>query len=51
MYSFIYLSIALMIFLVLFVLIGPELMIATLLFLCFLALMTIIGMIDEIKRK
>lgn len=51
MYSFIYLFIALMIFLILYVLIGFELMVATLLYLSFLALMTIIGTIDEIKRK
>jgi hypothetical protein len=51
MYSYIYLSIALMIFLIIYVLIGFELMVATLLFLCFLALITIVGMIDEIKRK
>ena len=51
MYSFIYLSIALMMFLIIYVLIGYELMVATLLFLCFMALLTIIGMIDEIKRK
>tara|TARA_R100000030_G_scaffold1913_1_gene1648 strand:- start:505 stop:660 length:156 start_codon:yes stop_codon:yes gene_type:complete len=51
MYSFIYLCMALMIFLIIYVLIGFELAVATLLFLCFLALLTIIGMIDEIKRK
>jgi type IV secretory pathway VirB3-like protein len=51
MYSFIYLCIALMMFLVIYVLIGYELMVATLMFLSFMALLTIIGMIDEIKRK
>lgn len=51
MYSLIYLSIALMIFLMLYVLIGFELMIATLLYLILLATITIIGMIDENKRK
>ena len=51
MYSFIYLSVALMFFLMLYVLIGYELIVATLLFLIFLANITIIGMIDENKRK
>ena len=51
MYSFIYLCIALMIFLMIYVLIGFELTVATLLFLIFLSCITIIGMIDEIKRK
>lgn len=49
MYSFIYLSIALMVFLMLYVLIGFELMVATLLFLIFLSLITILGTIDENK--
>tara|TARA_B100002019_G_scaffold287750_1_gene300249 strand:- start:8629 stop:8778 length:150 start_codon:yes stop_codon:yes gene_type:complete len=49
MYSFIYLSIALMIFLMLYVLIGFELMVATLLFLILLSLVTILGTIDENK--
>ena len=51
MYSFIYLSIALMVFLMLYVLIGFELMVATLLFLIFLSSLAIIGTIDENKRK
>jgi len=49
MYSFIYLCIALMIFLIIYVLIGFELMVATLLFLIFLSLITIIGMLNENK--
>jgi|TARA_R100000030_G_scaffold84135_2_gene67216 hypothetical protein len=49
MYSFIYLSIALMVFLVIYVLIGFELMVATLLFLLFLSSLTIIGMLNENK--
>lgn len=49
MYSFIYLSIALMFFLILYVFIGFELMVATLLFLIFLSLLTIIGLLNENK--
>tara|TARA_B100000287_G_scaffold128979_1_gene121040 strand:+ start:252 stop:401 length:150 start_codon:yes stop_codon:yes gene_type:complete len=49
MYSFIYLCIALMIFLMLYVLIGFELMVATLLFMIFLSCLTIIGMLNENK--
>jgi hypothetical protein len=49
MYSFIYLCIALMIFLIIYVLIGFELIVATLLFLIFLSLVTIIGIINENK--
>jgi hypothetical protein len=49
MYSFIYLCIALMIFLIVYVLIGFELIVATLLFLILLALITIIGSINEDK--
>jgi hypothetical protein len=49
MYSLIYLSIALMIFLIIYVLIGFELIVATLLFLILLALITIIGSINEDK--
>tara|TARA_R100000406_G_scaffold64996_1_gene45744 strand:+ start:186 stop:335 length:150 start_codon:yes stop_codon:yes gene_type:complete len=49
MYSFIYLCIALMIFLMIYVLIGFELMVATLLFLIFLSSITIIGMLNENK--
>ena len=49
MYSFIYLCIALMVFLIIYVLIGFELMVATLLFLIFLSLITIIGMLNENK--
>ena len=49
MYSFIYLSMALMIFLIIYVLIGFELMVATLLFLLFLSSLTIIGMLNENK--
>jgi len=49
MYSFIYLCIALMIFLMIYVLIGFELMVATLLFLIFLSSLTIIGMLNENK--
>ena len=49
MYSFIYLCIALMIFLMLYVLIGFELIVATLLFLIFLSCLTIIGMLNENK--
>tara|TARA_R100001509_G_scaffold163080_2_gene136535 strand:+ start:1310 stop:1465 length:156 start_codon:yes stop_codon:yes gene_type:complete len=51
MFSFIYLFMALMAFLMLYVLIGYKLIVATLLFLIFLANLTIIGMIDENKRK
>jgi hypothetical protein len=49
MYSFIYLCIALMMFLMLYVLIGFELMVATLLFMIFLSCLTIIGMLNENK--
>tara|TARA_R100000005_G_C4875315_1_gene129695 strand:+ start:304 stop:453 length:150 start_codon:yes stop_codon:yes gene_type:complete len=49
MYSFIYLCIALMIFLMLYVLIGYELIVATLLFMIFLSCLTIIGMLNENK--
>jgi len=49
MYSFIYLCIALMVFLIIYVLIGFELIVATLLFLIFLSLITIIGIINENK--
>jgi hypothetical protein len=49
MYSFIYLCIALMIFLMLYVLIGFELMVATLLFMIFLSCLTIVGMLNENK--
>jgi len=49
MYSFIYLCIALMVFLIIYVLIGFELIVATLLFLIFLSLVTIIGIINENK--
>jgi len=49
MYSFIYLCIALMIFLMLYVLIGFELIVATLLFMIFLSCLTIIGMLNENK--
>ena len=49
MYSFIYLSIALMIFLILYVLIGFELMVATLLFMIFLSCLTIIGILNDNK--
>ena len=49
MYSFIYLCIALMIFLIFYVLIGFELMVATLLFMIFLSCLTIIGMLNENK--
>lgn len=49
MYSFIYLCIALMIFLMLYVLIGFELIVATLLFLIFLSCLTIVGMLNENK--
>jgi hypothetical protein len=49
MYSFIYLCIALMIFLIVYVLIGFELMVATLLYLILITLITIIGSINENK--
>jgi len=49
MYSFIYLCIALMMFLIIYVLIGFELIVATLLFLLFLSSLTIIGMLNENK--
>lgn len=49
MYSFIYLCIALMMFLMLYVLIGFELMVATLLFMIFLSCLTIVGMLNENK--
>ena len=49
MYSFIYLCIALMIFLIIYVLIGFELMVATLLYLILITLITIIGSINENK--
>jgi len=49
MYSFIYLCIALMLFLILYVLIGFELIVAALLFLLFLSSLTIIGMLNENK--
>jgi len=49
MYSFIYLCIALMVFLIIYVLIGFELVVATLLFLILLTLITIIGSINENK--
>ncbi len=49
MYSLIYLCIALMVFLIIYVLIGFELIVATLLFLILLALITIIGSINEDK--
>jgi len=49
MYSFIYLSIALMIFLMLYVLIGFELIVATMLFLIFLSCLTIIGILNDSK--
>jgi hypothetical protein len=49
MYSFIYLSITLMVFLIMYVLVGFELMVATLLFLIFLSCITIIGLLNENK--
>lgn len=49
MYSLIYLCIALMVFLIVYVLIGFELIVATLLFLILLTLITIIGSINENK--
>tara|TARA_R100000231_G_scaffold117843_1_gene87994 strand:+ start:167 stop:316 length:150 start_codon:yes stop_codon:yes gene_type:complete len=49
MYSFIYLSIALMVFLIIYVLIGFELIVATLLFLLLLSSLTIIGILNENK--
>jgi len=49
MYSFIYLCIALMIFLIVYVLIGFELMVATLLYLILITLITIVGSINENK--
>ena len=49
MYSFIYLCIALMIFLIVYVLIGFELTVATLLYLILITLITIVGSINENK--
>jgi len=49
MYSFIYLCIALMIFLMLYVLIGFELMVATLLFIILLSCLSILGILNENK--
>jgi len=49
MYSFIYLCIALILFLMIYVLIGFELMVTTLLFLIFLSCLTIIGILNEDK--
>ena len=49
MYAFIYLCMSLMIFLMIYVLIGFELTVATLLFLIFLSCLTIVGMLNENK--
>lgn len=49
MYAFIYLSMALMVFLMLYVLIGFELMVATLLFLIFISCLSILGTLNENK--